>query len=391
MAKRDYFDILEVPRDASAEDVKKAYRKKALKCHPDRNPGDKGAEEKFKELTEAYEVLRDPDKRQAYEQYGHAAFSQGAPGGAGGYGFPGFEFDLSDALRAFMRDFGDFGFGDIFGGPRTQARRAQRTRRGRDIQIRLRLTLEEIATGADKKVRVRKMKACDTCAGKGYSGSSGVRDCPQCNGAGQVRSIQRSIFGQLVHVQTCPQCRGEGTMIENPCDTCGGQGWTEGTETTVIHVPAGVMEGNYLNLQGQGHAGMRGGEPGDLIAIIEEEPHDQFERHGADLVTTVPISAPRAALGGPLEVPTLDGKVRAKVPAGIQSGKILRIRGKGLPHLRGGGQGDLLVRVVVWTQQKLTPREKELYEELASIQGEDLPKPGKSFFERFRGVFGATD
>lgn len=390
MAKRDYFDILGVSRDASADDIKKAYRKKALEHHPDRNPGDKDAEEKFKELTEAYEVLRDPNKRQVYEQYGHAAFEQGAPGRPGGFG--GFEFDLSDALRAFMRDFGDFGFGDLFGGARAQPRQARsRSRRGRDIQIRIKLTLEEIAKGVDKKVRVRKMKACDACGGKGHTGTAGLRDCPQCNGAGQVRSIQRSIFGQLVHVQTCPQCDGQGTIIENPCDSCRGDGRAEGTETIVIHVPAGVMEGNYLTLEGQGHAGSRGGAAGSLIAIIEEAPHEQFERHGADLLTTVPISAPRAALGGNLEVQTLDGKVRAKVPSGIQSGKILRIRGKGLPHVRGGGHGDLLVRVVVWTPQKLSQREKELYEELASIQGDDLPTPGKSLFERFRGVFGAFD
>jgi molecular chaperone DnaJ len=391
MAKRDYFEILGVSRDANADEVKKAYRKQALKHHPDRNPGDKAAEEKFKELTEAYEVLRDPDKRSLYEQYGHAAFEQAAPG-AGGFGAGGFPFDLSDALRAFMRDFGDFGFGDLFGGTRTQSRQARSaSRRGQDIQIRIGLTLDEVAKGVDKKVRVRKMKPCETCGGKGYTGTAGVRECPQCNGAGQVRSIQRSIFGQLVHVQTCPQCDGRGTTIENPCGSCRGEGWVEGTETMVIHVPPGVMEGNYLTLEGQGHAGIRGGPAGDLIAIIEETPSDQFERHGADLLTTVPISAPRAALGGPLEVQTLEGKVRAQVPAGIQSGKILRMRGKGLPRLRGGGSGDLLVRVVVWTPQKLSQREKELYEELASIQGEDLPKPGKSLFDRFRGVFGGID
>jgi molecular chaperone DnaJ len=390
MAKRDYYEILGVSRDASEEEIKKAYRKLALKYHPDRNPGDKEAEEKFKEVTEAYEVLRDPEKRRLYDQYGHAAFQPGGVGaGQEGFGFGGFQFDLSDALRAFMRDFGDLAFDELFGGGRRRGRAARRA--GEDIQIRLRLSLAEVAQGADKKVRLHKMVVCQACGGRGVRHGHGWVTCPRCQGAGQLRTIHRSLFGHLVNVQTCPRCDGEGRIIDDPCPQCGGEGRVEGTETIVIHVPPGVMEGNYLTLEGRGHAGIRGGPPGNLIAVIEEKPDERFERHGADLLTVVPISFSRAALGGPVEVPTLDGKARIQVPAGIQSGTLLRLRGKGLPRLRGGGRGDLLVRIVVWTPQRLSARERELFEELASIQGEPLPKPGRSFFEKVKGVFGGSE
>lgn len=388
MSKRDYFETLGVGRDAGDEEIKKAYRKLALKHHPDRNPGDHAAEERFKEATEAYEVLRDKEKRRLYEQYGHAAFEQGAGPGGFGAGGQGFDFDLSDALRAFMRDFGDLGFGEFFGGGRTRARHASRSRQGADIQIELPLTLKEISTGVEKKIRVRKLLSCSRCGGKGYEGSSGATTCPECQGAGQVRTIQRSIFGQLVHVQTCPRCDGEGVTVEDPCPVCRGKGQSEGTETIRVHVPAGVMAGNYLTLERQGHVGVRGGPAGNLIAVIEETADDGFERHGADLLTVVPIGFARAALGGPLEVSTLDGRVRVQIPAGIQSGKVLRVRGKGLPELRSSRRGDLLVRIIVWTPQKLSPREKELIEELSNIQGEELPKADRSFFNRVRGVFG---
>ncbi|HEY6572254.1 MAG TPA: molecular chaperone DnaJ, partial [Candidatus Eisenbacteria bacterium] len=326
-SKRDYYEVLGVERGATPEELKKSYRKLALQFHPDKNPGDKQAEERFKEVAEAYDVLSDQEKRARYDRFGHAP--AGAPSGGGFEGYQG--FDLSDALRAFMRDFGGFGggFGDMFEGE--SPGRGGRERRGSTLELRLRLTLEEIATGVEKRVKVRHMRACATCSGSGAKSGSGKKTCTVCRGAGQVRTMQRSIFGQVMSVMTCERCRGEGTIIESPCPTCSGEGRVRQQSEISIKVPAGVSSGNYLPLAGMGDVGPRGGPAGDLIAHIEESEHPLFLRDGDDLIVEVPISMARAALGGKIEVPILGGgRAAIDVPAGSQSGKLLRLRGKGV-------------------------------------------------------------
>lgn len=378
MAKRDYYEVLEVEKTASKDEIKKGYRKLALANHPDRNPGDDEAEERFKEATEAYEILSDDTKRQAYDQFGHAgvdpSYGAGGAGGAGGVGF-----DLSDALRAFMREFG--GFGGIFG--EDEYGRARETRGG-DIQIRLKLTLEEIARGIEKKIRVKKQVPCTDCGGTGAESGSSVATCTQCDGQGQVRQIQRSFFGQVVNVATCPRCHGEGKIIKNPCRQCGGQGRVEGTETVVVKAPPGVMEGNYMTLRGRGHCGIHGAPAGNLIVVFEEKPHEIFERHGDDLLTRITIPPAVAVLGTKIEVPTLGGRAKVEIPAGIQPGKVLRLRGKGMPSLRSGAPGDQLIRVEIHIPKKLTLKQRELYQELRSLEGDLSPKAEKGFFDRVR-------
>ena len=305
MARRDYYEVLGVEKGASEEEIKKAYRQLAMKHHPDRNPGNKEAEEKFKEVAEAYEVLHDADKRAKYDRFGHAA--EAPFGGAGGQDFAG--FDLADALRAFMRDFGGAGgmggFGDVFeeGGRGGRARE----RRGNTLEIRLPLTLEEIATGTEKVVKIRHMRVCGTCKGSGAKPGTEKKTCPVCHGSGQVRMVQRSIFGQMINITTCDRCHGEGQIVESPCDTCHGEGRVRQQSEISIKVPAGVSNGNYIPISGMGDAGPRGGPPGDLIAHIEELEHPLFLRDGDDLVIEVPISYSRAALGGKVEVPVLGG------------------------------------------------------------------------------------
>ncbi|MFO7767713.1 MAG: molecular chaperone DnaJ [bacterium] len=373
MAKRDYYEVLGVGRDADPDEIKKAYRKLALKFHPDRNPGDREAEEKFKEATEAYEVLRDSERRAQYDRFGHEGPAMAGGGGAGGVGFE--HFDLSEALRAFMRDFGGGGgfggFEDIFGGGRgTQGGRRRRTvSRGGNLEVKLPLTLEEIARGVTKKIRIRRWERCGVCGGSGAREGSEPVTCPTCEGAGQVQQVSRSMFGQMVNVTTCSNCKGEGTVIEDPCPNCSGAGRQQAQKTLSVKVPAGVSGGNYLTLSGEGNVGMRGGPPGDVIVFLEEKTHDQFDREGDDLYRVEPIPFAIAALGGSAEIPTLDGKARVKIPAGTQSGKILRLRGKGLPHLHGYGEGDLLVEVVVWTPRKLSGEEKELLEQMKGSAG----------------------
>ncbi len=367
MAKRDYYEVLGVGRDAEQEEIKRAYRRLALKYHPDRNPGDEEAEEKFKEATEAYEVLRDSDRRAQYDRFGHQG-PRTAAGGAGGSGFE--HFDLSEALRAFMRDFGgagDFGgFEDLFGG--RGGRRRRTVSRGGNLEVKLPLTLEEIARGVTKKIRIRRWERCGVCGGSGAREGSEPVTCPTCGGAGQVQQVSRSMFGQMVNVTTCSKCRGEGTIIEDPCANCSGAGRQQAQKTLSVKVPAGVAGGNYLTLSGEGNVGMRGGPPGDVIVFIEERPHDQFDREGDDLYRVQPISLADAALGGSVQIPTLDGKARVKVPSGTQSGKILRLRGEGIPHLHGYGRGDLLVEVVVWTPEKPGGKEKELLEQMREME-----------------------
>ncbi len=378
--KRDYYEILGVDRNATADEIKKAYRKLAVKYHPDKNPGDKEAEEKFKEIAEAYAILSDPEKRRRYDQFGHA----GVGNGAGPQGFDFTDFDLADALRQFMEEGFGFGFGDIFGS-RSGGRRRRVTRKGSDLQIKLKLTLEEIATGVTKKIKVRKKIACAECNGTGSAKYSRTVACPVCHGSGEIRQVSRSLFGQFVNVTTCHRCNGEGQVIENPCHSCHGSGLVEGSKTIEVHIPAGVSTGNYITLRGEGNAGVRGGQPGDLIVYIEEKPHEYFERHGDDVVLVLPISFPTAALGGTVEVPTLTGKAKLKIAPGTQSGKILRMRGKGIPHLQRAGSGDQLVQIQIYVPTHLNNEERSLLERLAKSENLDPTRNNqKSIFEKFK-------
>lgn len=379
MTKRDYYEVLGIERGASVDEVKKAYRKLALKYHPDRNPGDKEAEERFKEATEAYEVLRDKEKRAQYDQFGHAGF---AGAGTGGYGGFSGGFDLSDALRAFMRDFGGFGgFDDLFGGGRSGGRRGSVTR-GNDLQVRLRLTIREVAAGAKKKIKVSKRITCTTCGGSGAKSGSTRMTCSSCNGTGEIRQVSRSLFGQFVNITTCPACGGEGSVVKDPCPACGGDGRTKGTKSIEVQIPAGVTTGNYITLEGQGDAGPRNGLPGDLIIVIEELEDELFERHGDDIVCDLPVSFTQLALGAKVEIPTLDGKAALKIPPGTHSHKIFRLKGKGIPHVHSHNRGDQLVRLVAWTPQKLSADEREAFEELDRRIKKKPPECGKKIYER---------
>jgi len=364
VAKRDYYEVLGVPRGASEDEIKKAYRQHALKSHPDRNPGNKEAEARFREAAEAYEILRDPEKRAHYDRFGHAP---AAPPGGGFGDFAG--FDLADALRAFMRDFGGGGFGgfgDAF--EQQSSRSGPRERRGNTLELRLPLTLEEIATGVEKVVKIRHMRACSTCHGTGAKEGTTRKTCPVCHGSGQVRLVQRSILGQLINITTCNRCRGEGTVIETPCADCAGEGRRREQSELTIQVPAGVSNGNYIPLAGMGDVGPRGGAPGDLIAHIEEIEHDLFLRDGDDLLVEIPISVAKAALGGRIEVPTLGGgRAAIDVPAGTTPGKLLRLRGKGIRSLKRSKPGDLLVRIDLATPAKLSDRGKKLLQEFDEL------------------------
>lgn len=371
MAKRDYYEVLGVDRNATTEHIKKAYRKLALQYHPDRNPGDATAEEKFKEATEAYEVLRDAERRGLYDQYGHAGVS--GRGGEPGAGF-GMDFDLSDALRAFMRDFGSFGFGDLFGTSGRSTARG-RGRRGRDLQVRLKLTLEEVAEGVDKQIKVASQVACSECGGSGARPGSRAATCEACGGSGQIKHVQRSIFGQFVNVAECDRCGGEGKVVSDPCGACAGTGTVRGSEKVAVKIPAGVASGNYVTISGGGDAGERGGSKGNLYVIIDEIPHPVFERHGNDILMDLPLTVSQLALGTKVEVPTLSGTVLLKVPPGTPSHKIFRLKGKGIPRLNSYGRGDQLVRVVAWIPDRLTKEEKKLFEELERSLSERAPRP----------------
>ena len=378
----DYYDVLGVDSDASQDEIKKAYRKKAMEYHPDRNPDDPEAEQKFKEASEAYDVLSDPETRQRYDRYGEAGLGQDGAGGRGaGRGF----HDIEDIFSA---------FDDIFGGGGGRRSRRQRGRPGSDLRVTLPLTLEEIAEGTEKNIKVRKFLSCDTCEGTGAEGGMEGENyvmCSKCDGTGEVRQVSRSVFGQFVNVQACPQCNGEGRIIENPCDDCGGEGRIEGEETISVTVPAGVMEGNYLTISDAGNAGIRGGVPGDLRIEIEEEPHEHFVRDGLDIYHDVYLSFPEAAMGTEVEVPTLKGRARLEVEPGTQAGKILRMRNRGIPDLEGSGTGDQMIRIHVWTPQELSESEQEMMEQLQhhdnfQPQPEERPHE-KSFFRRVSDVF----
>ena len=380
---QDYYTILGVERDASADVIKRAYRKLALQYHPDRNPGDAQAEAKFKEAAEAYEVLSNPEKRQRYDRFGHAGLRNGGQGQS--------FHDISDIFTAFSDIFGGSAiFDDMFGGRTGRPRRQGRP--GSDLRIKMPLTLEEIAEGVEKKIKVRKFRACQACSGSGAEhGQEGYDACGTCQGSGEIRQVTRSVFGQFVNVQPCPVCQGEGRIITNRCSECKGEGRLKDEDTIPIAVPPGVMEGNYITMRGSGNAGVRGGPPGDLRVEIEEVPHEHFVREGLDIFHDAYISFPDAALGTEIEVPTLKGRARLQVDPGVQSGKLLRMRERGLPELNGTRRGDQMVRLNVWTPRKLTEEEKRVLEKMRTspsfIPAPDRDGERKSFFSKVKDLF----
>jgi len=372
--KRDYYEILGVARGASDDDLKKAYRRLAIQLHPDRNPGNKQAEERFKEVNEAYQVLSDPERRSQYDRFGHSAFQ--GPQGQGPFG--GFDFS-----QGFEEVFSDI-FGDFFGTGRGRAR--SRSRRGDDLRYDLEVEFEEAARGTEKVVRFQRLTLCEACNGtRARGGSTGARQCPNCRGTGQVRTQQ----GFFSISTTCNQCRGEGTIISDPCPKCQGQGRLRSQESLSVRIPPGVDNGSRLKLRGEGEAGYGGGTPGDLYVIIHVKEHSLFVRQENHIVIEVPISFPQAALGCEIEVPTLEGKVNLKIPSGTQSGKVLRLKGKGIIDLHGYGRGDQLIRVVVETPRSLTSRQRELLEEFAKLDGKAVNHPlSKGFVDQIKKMFG---
>jgi molecular chaperone DnaJ len=360
---RDYYEILGLERGADADAVKKAYRKLALKYHPDRNGGSKEAEDKFREATQAYEVLRDPQQRATYDRFGHAGLQgTGAGGGFGG-------FDFSDALNIFMRDFGGFGFEDLFGGGgRRSGRGGSAPRAGSDIRLRLPLKLEEVATGVQKTLRVKVLNPCGECDGTGAQGGAEPSPCDTCGGAGEVRRVQRSMLGQLMTVTPCPTCGGEGRLVKNRCDGCGGEGVETGETSIDVTVPAGVSSGDYITVRGQGSVGRRGGRRGDVYVVIEVEEDPRFHREGADVYYELPITYGQAVLGDKVEVPTVTGTAHVSIPRGTQSGTIIRLRERGLPRLQASGHGDQLVRLVVWIPTDLSPEQEKLIRQLRRVE-----------------------
>ena len=390
--KKDFYEILGVQKAASQDEIKKAYRKVAMQYHPDRNPGDKAAEEKFKEAAEAYEILSDADKRAQYDRFGHQAFGQGRGGGGGGFNGGGMNMD--DIFSNFGDIFGDDSpFGSFFGGGGGGGRRSSGGRargvRGSNLRVKIKLNYEEMAKGASKTIKVKKYVTCTTCSGSGAKDKSSVQTCNTCGGSGQVRRVQNTFLGQMQTVTTCPTCNGEGTTVINKCTACKGDGRVYGEETVTIDIPAGVQEGMQLSLSGKGNAGERGGAYGDLIVVIEEEAHAQLHRDGLNVAYDLHISIPDAVFGTQVEVPTIDGKAKIKIPAGTQSGKIFRLKGKGFPSVNSYEKGDQLIHVNVWTPQHISSDEKAMLEKMQNSQNFQ-PKPEKnekSFFDKVRDVF----
>lgn len=382
--KRDYYEILGVSKTATAEEIKKSYRKVAMQYHPDRNPGDKSAEEKFKEAAEAYEVLSDADKRAKYDRFGHQAFTPGMGG------FHGNNVNMEDIFSQFGDIFGDDIFGSFFGGG---GRRSGGGRshgiRGSNLRVKLKLTFQEAAKGVTKTIKVKKYVVCNTCSGSGAKDKGSVQTCSTCGGSGQVRRVTNTFLGQMQTVTTCPTCNGEGTTITAKCGTCKGEGRVYGEEQVTVDIPAGVQEGMQLSLSGKGNAGERGGAPGDLIVLIEEEAHKELQRDGLNVAFELHISFTDAVFGTQVEVPTIDGRAKIKIPPGTQSGKIFRLKGKGFPDVNGYSKGDQLINVNVWTPQHVTAEEKEMLEHLGKSPN-FTPQPGKSeksFFDRVKEVF----
>jgi molecular chaperone DnaJ len=373
---RDYYEILGVERAASDEDIKRAYRKLAMQYHPDRNQS-ADAEERFKEIAEAYEVLSEPNTRATYDRYGHAGL-----GGAGAGGFH--HVDLSEALSMFMRDFGGMGgFESIFGG-----RQRTEVRRGQDIRVTLKLGLTDVASGTTRTIKLRTMVACERCHGSGAAEGTRPAPCGTCGGSGEVRRATRSMFGQFVSVSPCPTCAGEGAIIQSPCEVCRGDGRVKGERSVTVEVPPGVSSNNYITLRGQGAAGPRNGPHGDLIVMLEVKDDERFERQGEDLIFDLPVSFSQAALGDHLTVPSPWGEEKFQIPAGVQSGTVFKLKGKGLPRLGRSGNGDLQVRVHVWTPEQLSDEQKRLLQELRKLEGEP-PRRGSGFWSKLKEALGA--
>ena len=390
--KRDYYEILEVTKTATVEEIKKAYRKKAIQYHPDKNPGDKEAEEKFKEAAEAYDVLSNPEKRSRYDQFGHAGVS-GAAGNGGPFGgFGGEGMSMDDIFSMFGDIFGGRGGGvrgglgrfSGFGGGCSQQRRY----RGSDLRVKVKLTLKEISTGVEKKFKLKKYVPCDQCHGTGAEGDGGSETCPTCKGSGSVIRNQQTILGTMQTRVTCSTCGGEGKIIKNKCKKCGGDGIIYGEEVVSVKIPAGVAEGMQLSMGGKGNAGKHNGVAGDLLILVEEEPHQDLIRDENDLIYNLLLSFPTAALGGAVEIPTIDGKVKVKIDSGTQPGKVLRLRGKGLPNVNGYGTGDLLVNISIYVPEALNKEEKSTLEKM---EASDNFKPNTSvkekIFKKFKSFF----
>jgi molecular chaperone DnaJ len=384
MAKRDYYEILEVSKSASEEEIKKAYRKMAIKFHPDKNPGDKAAEESFKEAAEAYEVLSNPQKKAQYDRFGHAGMS-GAAGGGGGHGAG---MNMEDIFSQFGDIFGENNpFGGFFNGGGQQQTR--RTRKGTDLRIKLKLDLEEVANGVEKKIKVKRHVACKVCSGNGSKNGTELQTCQTCGGAGQVRRVQQTMLGQMVTTGTCPTCNGEGRMIKTRCEVCFGEGRVLEEEIIPIKIPAGVAEGMQLSMNGKGNVPPRGGVAGDLLIVIEEEPDELLHRDGTNVIYDLYLNFADAALGTSVEVPTIGGKARITIEAGTQAGKILRLKGKGIKALNGYNVGDELIHVNLWTPKVLTREETEMLEKMRNAPNFQ-PKPSKNeknFFEKMKDFF----
>ncbi|NLL42853.1 MAG: molecular chaperone DnaJ [Firmicutes bacterium] len=367
MAKEDYYDVLGVPRGASEDEIKRAYRKLARELHPDVNK-EPGAEERFKTINEAYSVLGDPERRQQYDQFGHAAFEDGGPGG---FDFGGFGFD----------DLGDI-FSEFFGGG--FGRPTNRPQRGADLRYDLTIEFEEAAFGAEKEISIPRTETCSHCHGNQAEPGTPITTCPDCHGSGQVRYVQQTPLGQFASTRTCSRCRGEGKTFDTPCSVCHGSGTQRKMSTVTVNIPAGIDNGQSLRLRGRGESGQRGGPPGDLLIMVRVKPHEIFRREGRNVVLEIPISFVQASLGDEVKIPTLEGSVNLRIPEGTQSGKVFRLRNKGMKDIRGPGRGDQLVKVRVVTPEKLTSKQKELLREFAKAGGGELPDENKGFFERVK-------
>src|SRR3954471_23004253 len=383
--KKDFYEILGVSKTASQDEIKKAYRKVAMQFHPDRNPGDKPAEEKFKEAAEAYEVLSDVDKRAKYDRYGHQAFTPGTGG------FHGSNVNMEDIFSQFGDIFGDDIFGSFFGGGGRRSSGGGRSHgtRGSNLRVKLKLTFEEAAKGVTKTIKVKKYVPCNTCGGSGAKDKGSIQTCNTCGGSGQVRRVTNTFLGQMQTVTTCPTCNGEGSTITTKCNNCKGEGRMYAEETVSIDIPAGVQEGMQLNISGRGNAGERGGMAGDLIILIEEEQHKELQREGLNVAFDLHISFIDAVFGTQVEVPTIDGRAKIKIPAGTQSGKVFRLKGKGFPAVNSYEKGDQLVHVNVWTPQHVSSDEKAMLDKLShSANFKPAPdKNQKSFFDKMREMF----
>jgi molecular chaperone DnaJ len=389
MSKRDYYDILGVSKGSSPEEIKKAYRKLAIKYHPDKNPDDHTAEDKFKEAAEAYEILSSPEKKQRYDHYGHA----GVGGAAGGGGYGGGGMNMEDIFSQFGDIFGGGGgspFESFFGGQQSRGGSSgRRVAKGSNLRIKVKLTLEEIAHGAEKKIKVNKQVVCKTCDGSGAKDKSSISTCKSCGGSGSVRRVTNTILGQMQTTSTCPTCNGSGSQITSKCNSCHGEGTVRGEETISINIPAGVSDGMQLSMSGKGNAAPNGGIPGDLIILIEETPHEFLKREGNNIVYDLHVSIADAALGFSAEVPTIDGKAKIKIEPGTQSGKLLRLKGKGIPEVNSYHRGDQIIHVNIWTPKALSSEERSILEKLRESPN-FKPQPGKndkSFFEKMKEYF----